>query len=160
MSDYQRTPWGGAIQHLPTATFFLPEADIEIARRYREWLASGGEPDLPPAPYALYSPEHFRAIRDAAFAWMRAEAVERGYDSIESCASYYNSSVERYRLEARAMVAWRDAVNQALEQLVLNPPEGVVTWDQVRPLLPQQDNFDWPPEASLPLDAVERVVLE
>lgn len=127
-----------------------------------EWLESNTP--LPSALQVLgfepHTPQHYRYIRDQAFAWMRAEAVKRGYDSIESCASYYNSGVERYRLEARAMVAWRDAVNQALEQLVLNPPEGVATWDQVRPLLPQQDNFDWPPEASLPLDAVERVVLE
>ncbi len=55
----------------------------------------------------------------------RGEAVARGYDSIESCASYYNSSVSLYRLEARAIVAWRHAVNQQLEQLVLAPPAGI-----------------------------------
>lgn len=159
MSDYQKTPWGGAIQHLPTATFFLPEADLEIARRYREWVASGGVPDPQPTPYTLYSPEHFRAIRDAAFAWMRGEVEARGYDDIPNCASYYNSSVARYRLEARALVAWRDAVNQKLEQLVLAPPAGIETWEQVRALLPQPEAFDWPERAELPLDVDDKAVL-
>ena len=85
---------------------------------------------------------------------MRAEAVERGYDGIESCASYYNSGVARYRAEARAMVAWRDAVNQALEQLVLAPPDGIETWEQVRALLPQPETFAWPEKAELPLDGL------
>lgn len=120
--------------------------------QYQLWLKEGNTP-MPIGPaYALYSPEHFRAIRDQAFAWMRSEAVSRGYDGIASCASYYNSSVSRYRLEARAMVAWRDAVNLQLEQLVLAPPAGIETWDQVRALLPQPESFAWPEKAELPLD--------
>ncbi|WP_329813118.1 hypothetical protein [Stenotrophomonas sp. SMYL36] len=127
--------------------------------KYQLWLKEGNTP-MPIGPgYALYSPEHFRAIRDQAFAWMRSEAVARGYDSIESCASYYNSSVSRYRLEARAMVAWRDAVNQALEQLVLAPPDGIETWEQVRALLPQPETFAWPEKAELPLDGLAPVAL-
>lgn len=64
---------------------------------------------------------------------MRAEEVERGYDGIESRASYYdNSGVARYRAEARAVVAWRDAVSQTLELQVLAPPDGIETWEQVR----------------------------
>lgn len=124
-----------------------------------DWLAGGGIPEPISPPYELYSPEHFRAIRDAAFAWMEAEVKLRGYDSIATCASYFNSAVERYRLEARAMVAWRDGVNQALEQLVLAPPEGIETWDQVRGLLPQPESFDWPEKVELPLDTDDRAVL-
>jgi len=122
-----------------------------------EWLKAN-TPAPMPLPYALHSPEHYRAIRAAAWEWMTAWVKERGYDSIETCCSYYNSSVDRYRLEARAMVAWRDAVNQALEQLVLAPPAGIETWDQVRALLPQPEEFDWPEEASLPLDAGQPTV--
>lgn len=126
-----------------------------------EWLENNTPlPESPLAPgFQLHTPAHYRYIRDQAFAWMRAEAVERGYDSIESCASYYNSGVERYRLEARAMVAWRDAVNQALEQLVLAPPDGIETWDQVRPLLPQPETFAWPERAELPLEGLAPVPL-
>lgn len=121
---------------------------------YKKWLDAGNEPfpaeTAGPVPH---SPEHYRAIRDAAFAWMASAVVARGYETIESCASYYNSGVERYRLEARALVAWRDDVNQTLEQLVLNPPPGVITWDQVRALLPQPEAYPWPGAVELPLGA-------
>lgn len=119
---------------------------------YQLWLDAGNEPEPVgaggPAPH---SPEHYRAIRDAAFAWMRSVVVARGYETIESCASYYNSGVDRYRLEARALVAWRDDVNQRLEQLVLDPPAGIETWDQVRALLPQPEGYAWPGTVELPL---------
>lgn len=121
-----------------------------------EWLLENEPLPIPP-PYELNTPAHHRAIRDAAWAWMTSVVQARDYDTIESCASYYNSSVERYRLEARAMVAWRDAVNEALIALVTNPPQGVETWDQVRPLLPQPEAFAWPALLELPLDAVPPV---
>ncbi|WP_164272520.1 hypothetical protein [Stenotrophomonas sp. B1-1] len=121
---------------------------------YQQWLDAGNEPaPVAPAGPVPHSPEHYRAIRDAAFAWMRSVVEARGYETIESCASYYNSSVERYRLEARALVAWRDDVNQTLEQLVLDPPPGVITWDQVRALLPQPEAHPWPGAVELPLGA-------
>ncbi|WP_182067405.1 hypothetical protein [Stenotrophomonas pavanii] len=50
------------------------------------------------------------------------------------------------------MVAGPDAVNEALEQLVLSPPDGIDTWEQVRALLPQPETFAWPEKAELPLD--------
>jgi hypothetical protein len=116
---------------------------------YEAWRTAGNSPMPVEALYALHSPHHHQAIRAAAWEWMTDWVKERRYDSIETCASYYNSGVDRYRLEARAMVAWRDAVNQQLEQLVLAPSAGVETWDQVRALLPQPEEFDWPAEASL-----------
>ncbi|MET4598503.1 hypothetical protein [Stenotrophomonas sp. 2694] len=120
-----------------------------------EWLQINEPLPFEPVGPAPHSPEHYRAIRDAAFTWMRGVVAVRGYDSIETCVGYFNSSVERYRLEARAMVAWRDDVNQALERLVLSPPEGVETWDQVRALLPQPTAYAWPATVELPLDAGE-----
>lgn len=119
--------------------------------QYEQWCADGNTPVPVPPPYELHSPEHYRAIRAAAWQWMTAFVNERRYDTIESCCSYLDSSVERYRLEARAMMAWRDAINQALEALVVNPPVGVVTWEQVQPLLPQPSLFNWPSSVELPL---------
>lgn len=119
----------------------------------RDWLKNN-TPDPIPPPYLPGTPAHHRAIRDAAWAWMAAVVHERGYDSIESCCSYVTSAVARYKAEALAMVAWRDAVNQKLEQLVLNPPAGVDTWEEVRALLPQPEAFSWPPKVDLPLDGV------
>lgn len=122
----------------------------------RDWLLTNTPEPVPP-PFLPNTPAHHRAIRDAAWAWMAAAVTDRGYDSIETCVGYYNSSVERYRLEARAMVAWRDAVNQALEALVLNPPAGVDTWEEVVALLPQPQTFPWPDKVDMPLDGVDPV---
>lgn len=143
---------------------FIKRLDPEqlIPRGHRdwptEWLKSNTPLPVPP-PYLANTPAHHRAIRDAAWAWMGGVVRDRGYDSIESCCSYYNSSVERYKAEARAMVAWRDAVNQALEALVLNPPASVESWDQVRALLPQPEAFAWPDRVELPLDTGSPVVV-
>lgn len=123
-----------------------------------EWLMENTPLPIPP-PYELYSPAHFRDIREKAWEWMTSWVVERRYDSIETCVGYYNSGVERYRMEARAMVEWRDAVNLELERMVLNPPTGIETWDQVRALLPQPEAFNWPSEVSLPLATGESAVL-
>lgn len=119
-----------------------------------EWLLTNTPEPVPP-PYLPGTPAHHRAIRDAAWEWMASVVTERGYDSIETCVGYYNSTVTRYKAEARAMVAWRDAVNQALEALVLNPPAGVDTWEEVCALLPQPQAFDWPVKVDLPLDGLE-----
>lgn len=119
-----------------------------------EWLKNNTPLPIPP-PYESNTPAHHRAIRDAAWQWMASIVQDRGYDSIESCVSYYDSSVARYKAEARAMVAWRDAVNQALEALVLNPPAGVDTWEEVVVLLPQPGAFAWPPKVDLPLEGTD-----
>lgn len=123
-----------------------------------EWLLANTPEPIPP-PYLPNTPEHHRAIRDAAWAWMASVVVERGYDSIETCVGYYNSGVERYRLEARAMVAWRDAVNQKLEMLVLSLPAGIVTWEQVCELLPQPEAYSWPERVDLPMDGVPPITI-
>ena len=123
-----------------------------------EWLESNTPLPVPP-PYELHSPEHYRAIRAAAWAWMTDFVQARRYDNIETCCSYYNSSVPRYAAEAKAMAAWRDAINQKLEQLVAAPPVGVETWEQVKALLPQPESFNWPSEVDLPLDGVPPIHL-
>lgn len=150
---YQLTDNPDVIRCLDTGAF-IPRGHW-MWDQYKQWCAAGNTPLPVPPPYELHSPEHYRAIRSAAWAWMEAEVKSRGYDSIESCCSYFNSSIERYRLEARAMVAWRDAVNQALEQLVAAPPPGIETWEQVQALLPQSSSFSWPDRLELPLDKVE-----
>lgn len=123
---------------------------------YEEWLAAGNVPTTDAGPgYTLYSPEHFRAIRDAAAQWLLSKAKERGYDSVESCVGYYNSTRDRYQREARAMVAWRDAVYGQLEFLAINPPTGIETWEQAKQLLPQPEEFDFPEDVQIILPATE-----
>jgi len=157
---YQLTKEPNLVKCLETGASIPVDADTWQGRKYQDWLAAGNAPEPVPPPYQPYSPEHFAAIRASAWAWMTAWVTDRRYDSIETCVGYYNSAVDRYRLEARAMVAWRDQVNQALEQLVLAPPAGVVTWEEVQSLLPQPETFDWPDEVDLPLSIKEKAVLE
>ncbi|WP_157726242.1 hypothetical protein [Xanthomonas citri] len=120
------------------------------------YLDSGGKWERAPAPTIE---QRNNAIRDAAWQWMSTVPKARGYDSIESCCSYAQSSVARYKAEALAMIAWRDAVNQRLEALALAPPAGVTTWEQVKPLLPQPEAFAWPAAVSLPLDQIPPIKL-
>ena len=119
---------------------------------YAAWLAAGNVALPLPPPYVLHSPQHYQAIRNAAWAWMTAFVQGRRYDSVESCCSYANSTVPRYRQEAMAMIQWRDAVNQALEALVVAPPDGIETWTQVQAMMPQPDQFAWPEALELPMD--------
>lgn len=152
---YQLTDDPDLLKCLETGAF-IPRASRDWPE---EWLSSNS-PLPAPRPYELNSPGHYQAIRTSAWAWMSAWVQARRYDTIETCCSYFNSSVPRYREEARAMVAWRDAVNQELEALVLAAPAGIETWDQVRALLPQPEAFNWPGEVSLPLGTGESAVLE
>lgn len=149
---YQLTQDPDMVQCLDTGAF--------IPRGHRDWpevwLLTNTPAPIPPL-YELYTPAHFKAIRDAAWAWMTQEVVRRRYDSIETCCSYYNSGVPRYRAEARAMVAWRDDVNLALERMVMSLPAGVETFEDVLPLLPQPEAYPWPEAVSLPLDVAPEV---
>ncbi|OCK46137.1 hypothetical protein BA766_15455 [Stenotrophomonas maltophilia] len=154
---YRLTKNQGEIENVQTGEL-IPEGH-RLWDEYQQWVAEGNVPLPVPPPYQLHSPQHYQAIRSAAWDWMTAWVKERRYDSIETCVGYFNSGVPRYRDEARAMVAWRDAVNQELEALVLAAPTGIETWDQVRALLPQPEAFNWPGEVSLPLGTGESAVL-
>jgi len=142
---------------------FCVETDAWIPRGHRDWpaewlVSNSPAPALP--PYVLHSPQHYAAIREAAWKWMTAYVQERRYDSVESCCSYANSTVPRYRAEAMAMIAWRDDINQALEALVVAPPDGIETWEQVMPILPQPEHYAWPAQVELPLGVEAGVPLE
>lgn len=126
---------------------------------YKAWLDEGNIPLPVPPPYEPYTPEHFKAIRGHAWEWMKQEVTARRYDSIESCCSYANSGVARYKAEALAMIAWRDDVNQMLEMLVVTRPPGLETWEQVQPLLPQPEAYAWPDVVELPLDELPPVTM-
>lgn len=147
-------------------TVFCEDTSSWVARgtwmweAYEAWKREGNvaTPYSAPPPYQPYTPEHFRFIRDSAAEWLLAKAKERGYDSVESCVSYYNSTRARYQREARAMVAWRDAVYGGLEDLAANPPANIETWEQVRVLLPQPEAYDFPDtEVLLPGSEIDPV---
>lgn len=147
MKNYRKTEDPNILQCEDTGTW--------IPRGHRDWPTEWlltNEP-LPIRPlYELGTPAHYQAIRAAAWDWMSSVVKARRYDSIESCCSYANSTVPRYKAEALAMISWRDAINTTLEQLVMNPPPGLETWEQVKALLPQPEAFNWPAEVDIPMD--------
>lgn len=118
------------------------------------WLIFNTPASVPP-PFELYSPEHYKAIQTAAWNWMAEFVQARRYDSVENCCSYFNSSIALKQGEARAMVAWRDAVSVALESLIQNPPPGLTQWEQIKAILPQPESFNWPSKLELPMKEPE-----
>lgn len=140
---------------------FCVETGAWIPRGHRdwpaEWLLTNTLAPAPP-PYELHSPQHYAAIREAAWKWMTGYVQARRYDTVESCCSYANSTVARYCAEAMAMIQWRDDVNQALEALVVAPPDGIETWEQVRLMLPQPEDYSWPEEIQLPMRGAGQAV--
>lgn len=120
----------------------------------RSFRAIASQDDLLPGetfsidiPEALRTPttEEFHAAIVAGVAqWLDQTVQARGYDNIVSCASYANSTVERFQAEAVAAIEWRDAVYSTLYQFQADPPEGVATLDQVIGILPAAAEFGWP----------------
>jgi len=109
---------------------------------YEAWLAEGNTPAPDPSTIVTEAQRN-EAIRQGAYAWMDAVVQTKDYDNIYTCASYANSTIEQFKADANALIAWRDAVVLALYALQADPPAGVDTWAQVQPLLPQPEEFGW-----------------
>lgn len=76
--------------------------------------------------------------------WLDGYVQAKGYDNIVSCASYATSTDPRFRAEAEAAIAWRDAVYAKGYEILADVPAGVSTPQDVMALLPQPDAFGWP----------------
>lgn len=139
---YQLTDQADIVKCTETGTF-IPRGHW-MWQGYQEWLMAGNVAQPAPFPYAVNSPEHHRMLRRQAWEWMASHIQSRGYDSIESCCSYINSSVQRFAQEAVAMVAWRDAVSLALQRMAIERTDEAQTWQKMRMLLPQPEAFEWP----------------
>ena len=108
------------------------------------WEAAGNTPAQPPAPTFA---EIVQALMPGVQAWMDGVVRANGYDSVISCASYANSSVEQWRKDAVAVIAWRDAVWQAAyawkESAGGQMPQTIPTLAEVIAQLPQPEAFNW-----------------
>jgi len=79
-------------------------------------------------------------------AMIDAKAGERQYDSGATLASYVNSTIEQWAIEARAFVAWRDAVwLHALAELD-KVQKGEREQPSVPDFLAELPAFEWPSE--------------
>lgn len=79
--------------------------------------------------------------------WLDNTACANGYDSIASCISYKDSAIAQWAEDAKAAIAWRDAVWMACFQwqqsASVNPPPTFPTSAQVIAQLPQAAAFGW-----------------
>lgn len=75
--------------------------------------------------------------------WMDATVHERGYNNINTCASYRGSKIAKFNKEGTAAFAWRDAVYVALYQYLDDVLCGRKPIPEVAELLAELPQLDW-----------------
>ena len=75
--------------------------------------------------------ERYHLIDSQIEAYLDAKVKEHNYKSVESCVSYYNSSDDKYRAEARAVSTWRDHIYHTGEQVWQSVLNGLVDYKDV-----------------------------
>jgi predicted acylesterase/phospholipase RssA len=111
---------------------------------YEQWVADGGIPQPLPVPTI---DEVAAALTIAVQGWMDAKAQDNGYTDIATCCTYVNSGVVKWKADAQAALAWRDAVWQAAYDWEVAaraaPPAVFPTAATVIASLPQPEAFNW-----------------
>ena len=75
--------------------------------------------------------ERYHLIDSQIEAYLDAKVKEHNYKSVESCVSYYNSTDDKYRSEARAVSTWRDHIYHTGEQVWQSVLNGLVDYKDV-----------------------------
>lgn len=75
--------------------------------------------------------DRYHLIDSQIEAYLDARVKEHNYKSVESCVSYYNSTDEKYRSEARAVSEWRDHIYHTGEQVWQSVLNGLVDYKDV-----------------------------
>ena len=75
--------------------------------------------------------ERYHLIDSQIEAYLDARVKEHNYKSIESCVSYFNSTDDKYRAEARAVSDWRDHIYHTGEQVWQSVLNGLVDYKDV-----------------------------
>lgn len=75
--------------------------------------------------------ERYHLIDSQIEAYLDARVKEHNYKSVESCVSYFNSTDEKYRAEARAVSTWRDHIYHTGEQVWQSVLNGLVDYKDV-----------------------------
>lgn len=139
---YQLTDELDWIRHIPSGT------DIPKGHRlwdaYEAWLSEGNTPI--PRQSMQFDYVVTKAI-DGIQAWLDSTAAQNGYDGAVSCASYATSSVARWRQDAAALMAWRDAVWQEAHawraSLGGQLPSPIPTIENIIATLPPARDYGW-----------------
>ena len=75
--------------------------------------------------------ERYHLIDSQIEAYLDAKVKEHNYKSVESCVSYFNSTDDKYRAEARAVSNWRDHVYRTGEDIWQSVLNGLVDYKDV-----------------------------
>lgn len=88
----------------------------------------------------------YRLIDRQIEEYLDAKVKEHNYKSVESCVSYYNSTDEKYRAEARAVSTWRDHIYHTGEQVWQSVLDGAVSYEDVdlQYIIGIAGDFTWP----------------
>lgn len=90
--------------------------------------------------------ERYHLIDRQIEEYLDAKVKEHNYKSVESCVSYYNSTDEKYRAEARAVSTWRDHVYRTGEIVWKSVLDGTVSYEDVdlQYIIGIAGDFTWP----------------
>lgn len=90
--------------------------------------------------------ERYHLIDTQIEAYLDAKVKEHNYKSVESCVSYYNSTDDKYRAEARAVSNWRDHIYHTGEQVWQSVLDGTVNYEDVdlQYIIGIAGDFTWP----------------
>ncbi|PYE89567.1 hypothetical protein [Phyllobacterium leguminum] len=135
------TESGAIVAVINSVEVIVPD-DVDNGHRQMlaGWEASGNLIE----PYSMPVATIISAYRTAVQSLIDARAAERQYDSGATLASYVSSTVPEWQDEARAFVAWRDAVwAYALTELD-KVQAGERQQPTVEAFLAELPAFEWP----------------
>lgn len=75
--------------------------------------------------------DRYHLIDSQIEAYLDAKVKEHNYKSVESCVSYFNSTDDKYRAEARAVSTWRDHIYHTGEQVWQSVLNGLIDYRDV-----------------------------
>ena len=75
--------------------------------------------------------DRYHLIDSQIEAYLDARVKEHNYKSVESCVSYFNSTDDKYKAEARAILEWRDHIYRTGEQVWQSVLNGLVDYKDV-----------------------------
>lgn len=104
---YQLTATPGVVIDTDTNSSIPVDSYTWQAQAYRDWLAAGNTPMPVPPPTVADIVARFLPQLQA---WIDGIAQQNGYDTALSCISYAGSSVTQWDADAKAMIAYRDAL--------------------------------------------------
>lgn len=90
--------------------------------------------------------DRYHLIDSQIEAYLDARVKEHNYKSVESCVSYFNSTDDKYRAEARAVSTWRDHIYHTGESIWQSVLDGTVNYEDVdlQYIIGIAGDFTWP----------------